>query len=464
MSMKSDIPKDNTMQTCMAAMEEIIARINRLVENTAPLEPEQLAAELTATVDRLRETLRGIEQLETMQQELETAKQTNRARADFLARLAHDMRTPLNGIVGLLEICGQHPDDRQLIDASRAKARVAADHLMSLVNDTLELSKLENRDVPLPQEVFHLPTLLQEVETLAHMRAEEAGVEIICRTACLQLKYPCLLGSPLYVKQVLLNILTNAIKYNRQHGTVYCSLEEKETSASEVALHITICDTGVGMEQDFLNEIFKPYVQADAVPQGIGMGAGLGMAIVKTLLERMHGAIRIESEVDVGTTVYVTLPFTIAEQVPVKAAPKKPKGSLRGMHILLAEDDELNREIAAFILKDTGAIVTEAANGREAFALFAEKPTHYFDVVLMDILMPEMDGYAATRAIRHCGKPDAETIPILAMTASAFDDDRQKSLSAGMNDHLSKPLDIPKLTEAIQKFRSNPTDNGGLVG
>ena len=455
--MKSDMPKDNTMQTCIAATEEVIARINRLVDRTTPLEPEQLTEELTAAVDRLRETLRGMEELEDMQQ-------ADRALADFPARLAHDMRTLLNGIVGLLEICGQHPDDRQLIDASRAKARVAASHLMSLVNDTLELSKLEKRDVPLPQEVFHLPTLLKEVETLAHMRAEEAGVEIICRTSCLQLKYPCLLGSPLYVKQVLLNILTNAIKYNRPHGTVFCALEEKPTSDSKVALHITICDTGVGMEQDFLQEIFKPYVQADAVPQGIGMGAGLGMAIVKTLLERMHGAIRIESKVDVGTTVYVTLPFAIAEQVPVKNAPKKPKGSLRGMHILLAENDELNREIAAFILKDTGAIVTEAANGREALALFTAKPPHYFDVVLMDILMPEMDGCAATRAIRHCGKPDAETIPILAMTANAFDNDRQKSLSAGMNDYLSKPLDIPKLTDAIQKFRTTPTDNGGLVG
>lgn len=324
--MKSDIPKDNTMQACIAATEEVIARINRLVDRTAPLEPEQLTEELTAAVDRLWETLRGMEELEDMQQ-------ADRALAEFPARLAHDMRALLNGIVGLLEICGQHPDDRQLIDASRAKARVAASHLMSLVNDTLELSKLEKRDVPLPQEVFHLPTLLKEVETLAHMRAEEAGVEIICRTSCLQLKYPCLLGSPLYVKQVLLNILTNAIKYNRPHGTVFCALEEKPTSDSKVALHITICDTGVGMEQDFLQEIFKPYVRADAVPQGIGMGAGLGMAIVKTLLERMHGAIRIESEVDVGTTVYVTLPFAIAEQVPVKDAPKKPKGSLRGMHI-----------------------------------------------------------------------------------------------------------------------------------
>ena len=455
--MKSDMPKDNTMQTCIAATKEVIARINRLVDRTTPLEPEQLTEELTAAVDRLRETLRGMEELEDMQQ-------ADRALADFPARLAHDMRTLLNGIVGLLEIRGQHPDDRQLIDASRAKARVAASHLMSLVNDTLELSKLEKRDVPLPQEVFHLPTLLKEVETLAHMRAEEAGVEIICRTSCLQLKYPCLLGSPLYVKQVLLNILTNAIKYNRPHGTVFCALEEKPTSDSKVALHITICDTGVGMEQDFLQEIFKPYVQADAVPQGIGMGAGLGMAIVKTLLERMHGAIRIESKVDVGTTVYVTLPFAIAEQVPVKDAPKKPKGSLRGMHILLAENDELNREIAAFILKNAGAIVTEAANGREALALFTAKPPHYFDVVLMDILMPEMDGCAAARAIRHCGEPDAETIPILAMTANAFDDDRQKSLSAGMNDYLSKPLDILKLTEAIQKFRTTPTENGGLVG
>ncbi len=240
---------------------------------------------------------------------------------------------------------------------------------------------------------------------------------------------------------------------------MFCSLEEKVTSANEAALHITICDTGVGMDQDFLQEIFKPYVQADALPQGISMGTGLGRAIVKTLLERMHGTIRIDSKVNVGTTVYVTLPFTIAEQMPVKEAPQKPKGSLRGMHILLAEDDELNREIAAFILQEAGALVEETADGGEAFARFIERPPHYFDVVLLDILMPEMDGYAATRAIRHCGKPDAETVPILAMTANAFDDDRQKSLSAGMNDHLSKPLDIQKLTEVIQKFRTGTREN-----
>lgn len=464
MKMKSDIRNTNIIEQSLADVEKISEQVTCLAASTTPAVPDQVLPEITALLDRLQNTLRSMEQLEKMQQELENEKQAARARSDFLARMSHDMRTPLNGIIGLLEICGQHPDDRQLIDASRAKARVAADHLMSLVNDTLELSKLENQNTPFPCEVFHLLTLLGEVETLARMRAKEAGVEIICKTDSMQLKYPYLLGSPLHVKQILLNLITNAIKYNRQHGTVYCSLEEKAISDGEAALHITICDTGIGMEQDFLQEIFKPYVQADTAPQTPGMGAGLGMAIVKSLLERMHGTIRIDSKVNVGTSVYVELPFTIAEMAPAKEATKKQQCLLRGMHILLVEDDELNREIAAFILKDEGACVTEAADGQQAVTLFKEKPSHYFDAILMDILMPKMNGYTATRAIRACGKQDAATIPILAMTANAFDDDRKKSLAAGMNDHLSKPLDIQKLTDAIQRFRNAPTNNDGLVG
>ena len=394
---------------------------------------------------------------------LESERKANQSKSDFLSRMSHDMRTPLNGIIGLMDICMKHPDNRELVDSSRRKARVAADHLLSLINDTLELSKLENKDVSLYKETFCVPTLIHEVETIAQMRAEKEGISIFYsfEKGVEGLEHPYLVGSPLYVKQIVLNLITNAIKYNRENGAIYCSLAEKEISETKVMLELTVRDTGIGMTPEFINNVFKPFVQADNGPRSTYMGTGLGMAIVKNLVDRMDGTISIESTENVGTTVHVSLPFPIASkndgdnltETPQETKVPQDEQEANGeqkLRILLAEDNELNREIASFVLEDAGMEVTVAVDGQQAVSIFLKKPEHYFDAILMDIMMPSLNGYEATRFIRNCNRADAKTIPVIAMTANAFDDDRKKSKAAGMNEHLAKPLDAKKMIETIK--------------
>ena len=384
---------------------------------------------------------------------LESEKKANQSKSDFLSRMSHDMRTPLNGIIGLMDICMKHPEDRTLVDSSRLKARVAADHLLSLINDTLELSKLENEEVKLAKEDFYLPELLREVETIAQMRADEECITIHFMDEPYSIPYPNLIGSSLHVKQIFLNLITNSIKYNHKNGTVDCYLKEEKESDERVLVDVTIKDTGIGMSEDFLKNIFQPFVQADQGARSQYKGTGLGMAIVKELLERMGGTIQIDSVENQGTTIHVVIPFEIAEEsAAVQEMSELPKESLSGCRILLAEDNELNREIAVFLLKDEGISVTEAEEGQQAVECFLKMPEGYYDAVLMDIMMPVMDGYQATREIRGSGKKDAEMIPIIAMTANAFAEDKRKTMEAGMDAHLSKPLNVPELMDTIRKF------------
>ena len=363
------------------------------------------------------------------------------------------MRTPLNGIIGLMDICMKHPEDRTLVDSSRLKARVAADHLLSLINDTLELSKLENEEVKLAKEDFYLPELLCEVETIAQMRADEECITIHFMDEPYSIPYPNLIGSSLHVKQIFLNLITNSIKYNHKNGTVDCYLKEEKESDERVLVDVTIKDTGIGMSEDFLKNIFHPFVQADQGARSQYKGTGLGMAIVKELLDRMGRTIQIDSVENQGTTIHVAIPFEIAEEpAVVQEMSELPKENLSGCRILLAEDNELNREIAVFLLKDEGISVTEVEDGRQALECFLKMPDGYYDAVLMDIMMPVMDGYQAAMAIRGSGKQDAEMIPIIAMTANAFAEDKRKTMEAGMNAHLSKPLNVPELMNTIRKF------------
>ena len=384
---------------------------------------------------------------------LESEKKANQSKSDFLSRMSHDMRTPLNGIIGLMDICMKHPEDRTLVDSSRLKARVAADHLLSLINDTLELSKLENEEAKLAKENFYLPKLLHEVETIAQMRADEECITIRFMDNPYSVPYPNLIGSSLHVKQIFLNLITNSIKYNRKNGSVDCCLKEEKESDERVLVDVTIKDTGIGMSEDFLKNIFQPFVQADQGARSQYKGTGLGMAIVKELLDRMGGTIEIDSVENQGTSIHVVIPFEIAEEpAVVQEMSELPKENLSGCRILLAEDNELNREIAAFLLKDEGISVTEAEDGRQALECFLKMPDGYYDAVLMDIMMPVMDGYQAAMAIRGSGKQDAEMIPIIAMTANAFAEDKRKTMEAGMNAHLSKPLNVPELMDTIRKF------------
>ena len=384
---------------------------------------------------------------------LESEKKANQSKSEFLSRMSHDMRTPLNGIIGLMDICMKHPEDRTLVDSSRLKARVAADHLLSLINDTLELSKLENEEAKLAKENFYLPKLLHEVETIAQMRADEECITIRFMDNPYSVPYPNLIGSSLHVKQIFLNLITNSIKYNRKNGSVDCCLKEEKESDERVLVDVTIKDTGIGMSEDFLKNIFQPFVQADQGARSQYKGTGLGMAIVKELLDRMGGTIEIDSVENQGTSIHVVIPFEIAEEpAVVQEMSELPKENLSGCRILLAEDNELNREIAAFLLKDEGISVTEAEDGRQALECFLKMPDGYYDAVLMDIMMPVMDGYQAAMAIRGSGKQDAEMIPIIAMTANAFAEDKRKTMEAGMNAHLSKPLNVPELMDTIRKF------------
>lgn len=384
---------------------------------------------------------------------LESEKKANQSKSDFLSRMSHDMRTPLNGIIGLMDICMKHPEDRTLVDSSRLKARVAADHLLSLINDTLELSKLENEETKLPEEDFYLPELLHEVETIAQMRADKECITIHFMADPYSIPYPNLTGSSLHVKQIFLNLITNSIKYNRKNGSVDCFLKEEKQSDNRVLVDVTIKDTGIGMSEDFLKNIFQPFVQADQGARSQYKGTGLGMAIVKELLDRMGGTIQIDSIENQGTTIHVVIPFEIAEEpAAVQEMSELPKESLSGCRILLAEDNELNREIAVFLLKDEGISVTEAEEGQQAVECFLKMPEGYYDAVLMDIMMPVMDGYQAARAIRGSGKKDAEMIPIIAMTANTFAEDKRKTMEAGMDAHLSKPLNVPELMDTIRKF------------
>lgn len=384
---------------------------------------------------------------------LETEKRANQEKSNFLSRMSHDMRTPLNGVIGLMDICAKHPDDRALVDSSRKKAQIAANHLLSLINDTLELSRLGDVKIPLREEPFNANDLAAEIRTIAAMHAEANGIELTMDGDDSHLQYPYLVGSPLQIKRIYLNLINNAIRYNRPGGSVHCHMTETLVDAGTIRYDVTIQDTGVGMSKDFLKNIFEPFVQADHGARTNYMGTGLGMSIVKNLLDRMNGTINIVSEPNVGTTVTVSLPIRISPDAIVQPSPSPlTKADLKGIRILLAEDNDLNREIAEFMLTDEGMVVTSVPDGAQALKAFTENPENTFDIILMDIMMPVMDGIQAAKAIRTSGRQDAASIPIFAMTANAFVEDRQATREAGMNEHLSKPLNSKELISAISKY------------
>lgn len=384
--------------------------------------------------------------------ELESEKKANEAKTTFLTRMSHDIRTPLNGIIGLLDIGEKHKEDHQLIDRNRKKAQVAADHLLSLINDILELNKLGDEEVVLNQEVVDVKKLLMEIKTITQMRGAENGIEI--DVECSELKHPYVIGSPLHIKQIFINIITNAIKYNNPGGKVKCTVNEFERETGKVSYDVCIEDNGIGMHHDFVKNIFQPFTQESQDARSIYQGTGLGMSIVKNLVDRMGGTIKIESKVGVGTKVYISLSFEIADftQTPEMMSGKAETKDLSGIKVLLAEDNELNREIAKFILEDEKMIVTEAKDGQEAVELFKNNKENTFDLILMDIMMPVVDGMEATRQIRNLDRADAKTIPIFAMTANAFVEDKEKAKKEGMNEHISKPLDVATLIDKIARY------------
>ena len=386
-----------------------------------------------------------------LREAVEQAERANAAKSNFLSRMSHDIRTPLNGIIGLLKIDEAHMEDTALVRSNHEKMGVAAGHLLALINDILQMSKLEDGTVKLAHEPMDLRELTGEIVTIVEENAVEAGVSMeFDRQA--RMPYPYVYGSPLHLRQVFLNIYSNCIKYNKASGKISSSVQCLGQEKGTVTYRWTIADTGIGMSAEYLKQLFDPFTQEKEDARSVYQGTGLGMSIVKALLEQMNGTISVTSQESLGSTFVVTIPFDIAEAPKDRNKELQPDTSIQGLRLLVAEDNDLNAEIVQALLTDKGAKVTVVRDGRQAVDRFRIKPAGTYDAILMDMMMPVMDGLTATRTIRALERPDAKTIPIIAMTANAFEEDAQRCLDAGMNAHLAKPLDVQKVLATIAQY------------
>lgn len=388
---------------------------------------------------------------------LTQARLASAAKTSFLARMSHDIRTPMNGILGIIEINQAHAEDIEFTTRNRAKAKVAANYLLSLINDVLQLSKLEDPEVTFSYEAFNIRKLAEDIYTIIKMRAVDYGITVEYERGEDVFAQPYLWGSPLHVRQIFINILSNSIKYNKRGGKIFCKLSVQKNPAGQVIYQVVITDTGIGMSKEFQERLFEPFSREHEGAGSTYEGTGLGMSIVNKLVKKMEGTIEVQSEEGKGSTFTVTIPFEIARESDIHSEKGETEPcNLSGVHVLLVEDNELNSEIAETFLTDAGATVTKAYNGQQAVYTFSEASEGTFDVILMDIMMPVMDGYEATRKIRSLDKPEAKTIPIIAMTANAFAEDVEESRNAGMNEHISKPLDIGKVKATIARYVTAP--------
>ena len=380
------------------------------------------------------------------------AEAANEAKTEFLQRMSHDIRTPINGICGLVDMADHYADDMEKQTEYRTKIKEASNLLLELVNDVLDMSKLESGEIVLEEIPFNLRSISREVFVVIEQVAAEQNIQIMWEKK--EIIHRDLIGSPGYVKRVMMNILSNAVKYNRENGHIYLSCMEIPSEQPGMTTMEFICrDTGIGMTEEFQKHIFEPFAQEYTGSRTKFVGTGLGMAIARKLVEKMGGTITFESEKGVGTTFVIRVPFKIDPDADKREEQKDVSGkSIKGLHILLAEDNELNMEIAEFMLQNEGADVIKAWNGQEAVELFRKSEPGEFDVILMDIMMPVMNGYEATKMIRSLDREDAKAIPIIAMTANAFTEDRIRAKEAGMDEHIVKPVDVGLLIKVIHKL------------
>ena len=380
------------------------------------------------------------------------AEAANEAKTEFLQRMSHDIRTPINGICGLVNMADHYAGDMEKQTEYRTKVKEASNMLLELVNDVLDMSKLDSGEVVLEEISFNLSKIFEEVLVVIGQIAVEQNIRIGWEKK--EITHRDLIGSPGYVKRVMMNILSNAVKYNRKNGNIYISCMEIPSEQPEMTMMEFVCrDTGIGMTEEFQKYIFEPFAQEHAGSRTKFAGTGLGMPITKKLVEKMGGTITFESKEGVGTTFVIRVPFKIDLDADKREEQKDAsEKSIKGLHILLAEDNELNMEIAEFVLQNEGAEVTKAWNGQEAVELFGNSEPGEFDVILMDIMMPVMNGYEATKMIRSLEREDAKTIPIIAMTANAFTEDRIRAKESGMDEHIAKPVDVELLVKVIHKL------------
>lgn len=380
------------------------------------------------------------------------AKKANIAKTEFLQRMSHDIRTPINGIRGMVEVGDYYKDNLVKQAECRKKIWEASGFLLELINEVLDMGKLESEEIILEERSFNFFELFKEIRMVIEKQAKERGIQIVVHKY--RVIHENLIGSPLHVKRVVMNILTNAIKYNKDNGKIIMEFQEVQEDQDTVRIQFKCKDTGIGMSESFQKKIYEPFAQEKAWARTVYGGTGLGMPITKSLVEKMGGTISFESEQDVGTTFDIEIPFQIDHNKQCEEHKKKEvkETSIKGVNVLLAEDNELNMEIAEFVLESAGAKVIKAFNGKEALEIFKASEQGEIDVILMDVMMPVMDGLEAARYIRRSNKENARDIPIIAMTANAFTEDRRRVLEAGMNEHLAKPLESEVLIEMIAKY------------
>ena len=380
------------------------------------------------------------------------AEAANEAKTEFLQRMSHDIRTPINGICGLVNMADHYADDMEKQTEYRAKVKEASSLLLELVNDVLDMSKLESGEIVLEAVPFNLSRISREVFVVIEQMAAEQNIRIVWEKK--EITHRDFIGSPGYVKRVMMNILSNAVKYNRENGQIYISCIEIPSEQPEMTTMEFVCqDTGIGMTEEFQKYVFEPFAQEHTGSRTRFAGTGLGMAIAKNLVEKMGGTITFESKEGTGTTFVIRVPFKIDPDADKREEQKDiSEKSIKGLHILLAEDNDLNMEIAEFVLQNEGTEVTKAWNGQEAVELFRKSEPGEFDIILMDIMMPVLNGYEATKRIRSMEREDAKMIPIIAMTANAFTEDRLRAKEAGMNEHIAKPVDAKLLVKTIHEL------------
>ncbi len=377
------------------------------------------------------------------------AEKANQAKSSFLLRMSHDIRTPLNGILGMIDIAEQYQDDKAKQAECRTKAKEAAQVLLELINEVLDMGKLQSGEIVLEHAPFDLNDIVRSAFAVVQRQAERRGIEIVEEDYDAPITK--FVGSPVHLKRVLMNILSNAVKYNKEGGKIFLALRVAPMDDNRASVEFKCRDTGLGMTPEFVQHLFEPFTQEAATARSEYGGTGLGMAIAKSIVDKMGGTITVQSEKNVGSTFDVVVPLEIDHGRPADeteaAAEEVP--SVQGMTLLLAEDNALNMEIAKFVLEQAGANLIEAKNGAEAVEAFAKSAPFAIDAVLMDIMMPVMDGYEATGRIRAMNRPDAASVPVIAMTANAFAEDRIAAKQAGMTEHLAKPLDAQRVIKTV---------------
>ena len=382
------------------------------------------------------------------------AEKANASKTNFLRRMSHDIRTPLNGVLGMLRIMEEYKGNKEKYEECMEKIFNSMDYLMTIVNNVLEISKMESGEIELDYEPFNVKEVLLGTLPMIEANAANNGIKLYGGKDEVNIEHEEVFGSPVHLNRILMNIVSNAIKYNRRGGTVRIYCNELSCDGEKATYEFVSADTGLGMSDEFMKHAFEPFTQEGKETTTTFSGSGLGLSIVKDIVTRMGGTIDLNSKENIGTTIRIVLSFDLDKnhEGARKAEKEQEKADFAGKKILLVEDNEINMEIAQFMLEGMGVLTSGAKNGKEAVDMFAQSEPGTFDMIFMDVMMPVMDGLEATRAIRALDREDAKKIPIIAMTANAFAEDRQACIEAGMNDHLGKPVDTAEIARILRSY------------